>query len=399
MTPTRPAVALLPGLLAASLVLPVQATTAQGAPPLRTVAFTTTEGTWMSLDVSRDGRTLLFELLGDIYTLPVEGGRARPLLTGRAFQSQPRVSPDGTRLAYISDASGSDNVWVANLDGSGARPVTRLPRSGMLSPAWTPDGASIVVTVTDPFVTRTAELWRFPVATGEGTRVQENTNGLAAPLVSSPLPGPYGAWPSPDGRQVWFASVTPRPYGSRTGASSAIQRIPAAGGPAETVVVEGTPAMKPMLSPDGGTLVYGTVREGRTGLKVRTLATGAERWLAYPVDRHQLEARASRDVLPTAAFSPDGRWLYAAFGGHIHRLGVHDGSDTVIPFSADVSLEVVPPIRVAHRVDTGAVRSRRVQQLATAPDGRTAFSTLGRVWVTERAGGPARRLTATPRAR
>jgi hypothetical protein len=68
---------------------------------------------------------------------------------------------------------------------------------------------------------------------------------------------------------------------------------------------------------------------------------------------------------------------------------VRDGSDTVIPFAADVSLEVVPTIQVAHRVDPGAVRSRRVQQLATAPDGRTAFSTLGRLWVTERAGGPA----------
>jgi CubicO group peptidase (beta-lactamase class C family)/imidazolonepropionase-like amidohydrolase/Tol biopolymer transport system component len=399
MRPTSVAAARWAGLLATALALAAPAAAAQGAPPLRTVAFTTTEGTWMSLDVTRDGRTLLVELLGDVYALPLEGGRARPLLTGRAFQSQPRVSPDGARLAYISDASGSDNVWVANLDGSGARQVTRLPRAGMLSPAWTPDGASIVVTVTDPFASRTAELWRYRVDTGEGVRVQENTNGLAAPLVSSPLPGPYGAWPSPDGRHVWFASVTPRPYGSRSGAGSAIQRIPVAGGPAETVVVEGTPAMKPMLSPDGGTLVYGTTREGRTGLKARTLATGAERWLAYPVDRHQLEARASRDVLPTAAFSPDGRWLYAAFGGRIHRLGVQDGSDTVIPFSADVSLEVVPTIRVAHRVDTGAVRSRRVQQLATAPDGRTAFSTLGRLWVTERAGGPARRLTATPRAR
>jgi CubicO group peptidase (beta-lactamase class C family)/imidazolonepropionase-like amidohydrolase/Tol biopolymer transport system component len=399
MTLIRRTAALLPGLLTVSNVLSASPAAAQGAPPLRTVAFTTTEGTWMSLDVTRDGSTLLVELLGDIYALPVEGGRTRPLLAGRAFQSQPRVSPDGARIAYISDGSGSDNVWVANLDGSNARQVTRLPRAGMLSPSWTPDGESVVVTVTDPFVTRTAELWRYRVDTGEGVRVQENTNGLPAPLVSAPLPGPYGAWPSPDGRHVWFASVTPRPYGSRNGAGSTIQRVPLAGGPAESVLVEGTPAMKPMLSPDGATLVYGTTREGRTGLKARTLATGTERWLAYPVDRHQLEARASRDLLPTAAFSPDGRWLYAAFGGRIHRLGVRDGSDTIIPFSTDVSLEVVPTIRVAHRVDTGAVRSRRVQQLATAPDGRTAFSTLGRLWVTERAGGPARRLTATPRAR
>ena len=109
MRPTSVAAARWAGLLATALALAAPAAAAQGAPPLRTVAFTTTEGTWMSLDVTRDGRTLLVELLGDVYALPLEGGRARPLLTGRAFQSQPRVSPDGARLAYISDASGSDS--------------------------------------------------------------------------------------------------------------------------------------------------------------------------------------------------------------------------------------------------------------------------------------------------
>ncbi|MEN9507447.1 MAG: hypothetical protein RLZZ621_10, partial [Gemmatimonadota bacterium] len=373
---------------------------AQDASPVRTVAFTTTSGTWISLDVTRDGRTLLLELLGDIYTLPVDGGRARPLLTGRAFQSQPRLSPDGTQLVYISDESGSDNLWIAQSDGRGARQVTRVPRSGMLSPAWTPDGRAIVVTVTDPHVTRTAELWRFDVTTGDGVRLQENTNGLPAPLVSSPAPGPYGAWPTPDGASVWFTSVTPRPYGSRSGATSTIMRVAATGGAAEPIVVEGTPAMKPMLSPDGSTLVYGTMREGRTGLKVRNLRTGAEHWLAYPIDRHQLEARASRDVLPNSAFSPDGRWVYAAFGGQLHRLGVADGSDTVIPFSVDVSLDVTPTIRVAHRVDTGAVRTRRAQAVAVASDGRRAFSALGRIWLSDNAPrATPQRLTKTLRAR
>jgi CubicO group peptidase (beta-lactamase class C family)/imidazolonepropionase-like amidohydrolase/Tol biopolymer transport system component len=369
------------------------------APPSRTIAFTTTEGTWVSLDVSPDGRTLVFELLGELYTLPVAGGRAQPLLTGRAFQSQPRYSPTGAQLVYISDESGSDNVWIANADGSGARQITRLPRAGMLSPAWTRDGRAIVVTVTTPYTTRAAELWRYEVASGEGTRLLENTNGPAQPLVSAPAPGPYGPVPSPDGQHVWFSSVTPRPYGSRNGPGSAIVRLPAAGGAPSPVVVEGVPAMKPLLSPDGSTLVYGTVREGRTGLKARDLATGAERWLAYPVDRHQLEARASRDVLPNAAFSPDGRWLYAAFGGRIHRLGVRDGSDTVIPFTAEVALDVTPTLRTPQRLDTGAVRARVAHHVATARDGRRAFSALGRIWTTSANGGAPQRLTRTPQAR
>jgi CubicO group peptidase (beta-lactamase class C family)/imidazolonepropionase-like amidohydrolase/Tol biopolymer transport system component len=384
--------------LASSLLAGSVAAQTPAAPPSRPVAFTTTEGTWVSLDVTRDGRALVFELLGDIYRVSVDGGQAAPLITGRAFQSQPRLSPDGTQLVFISDETGSDNVWIASTDGRNARAVTRLPRVGMLSPAWATDGRSIVVTVTEPHSTRTAELWRYDVASGQGTRLVPNSNGPAQPLVSAPPPGPYGAWPSPDGASLWFTAVTPRPYGSRNGATSALMRVPVSGGAAEPVVVEGLPAMKPMLSPDGGTLVYGTVREGKTGLRLRTLATGAERWLAYPVDRNQLEARASRDVLPNAAFSPDGRWLYAAYGGKIHRLGVQNGSDTVIPFTADVALEVTPTLHFPQRLATGPVRTRRVQQQATAANGQVAFSSLGRIWIADPSGAP-RRLTNTARAR
>ena len=129
----------------------------------RRIEFTTNEGTWMSLDASPDGRTLVFELLGDIYALPVEGGRARPLLTGSPFQSQPRYSPDGARLAFISDESGSDNVWIANADGTGARQLSQVPRAGMLSPAWSADGAAIFVTVITPWTTNIAELWRYEI--------------------------------------------------------------------------------------------------------------------------------------------------------------------------------------------------------------------------------------------
>lgn len=366
---------------------------------LDTVRFTTTEGTWVSLDVSPDGETLVFELLGDLYSLPVDGGRARPLLVGRAFQSQPRYSPDGSRLTFVSDESGSDNVWVSSADGTGARPVTALPRSGMLSPVWSADGRAVFVTVYDAYGARTAEIWRFDVDTGDGTRLVENANGPPPPLVSAPAPGPYGPWPSADGSEIWFTSVTPRPYGSRSGATSAIMRVSSEGGPPRPVTVEGTPALKPLLSPDGAHLVYATVREGRTGLKVRDRATGAERWLAYPVDRHQLEGRATRDVLPNAAFSPDGRWLYAAYGGALHRLGVEDGSDTEIPFVVDVALEVTPTVRFSHAVDTGPVRGRLPRQPAMAADGRVAFSELGRLWITGSDGAEPERLTDTPRAR
>jgi CubicO group peptidase (beta-lactamase class C family)/Tol biopolymer transport system component len=373
--------------------------TAQDTSRLRTVSFTTSEGTWIALDVSKDGRSLVFELLGDLYSIPVEGGTARALITGRAFQSQPRYSPDGRHLAFISDESGADNVWIANADGTGAHAVTRLPRSGMLSPAWSADGRSILVTVVDYFGARRAEVWRYEVATGEGQRLVENANGPGSQLVSAPAPGAYGAWPSADGSSIWFTSVTPRSHLARSGATSALMRVPTSGGPATPVVVEGAPAMKPLLSPDGTRLVYGTVREGRTGWKLRELATGAERWLAGNVDRHQLEARASRDVMPNVAFSPDGRYLFAAYRGKIHRLGVADGSDVLVPFTVDVRLQVEPTLHTAHRVDTGAVRARRLQHVAAGPTGGVAFSALGRIWASDAEVRSPRRVTRTTRAR
>jgi Tol biopolymer transport system component len=80
--------------------------------------FTVTEGTWMSVDVSPDGQTLAFDLLGDIYTIAASGGDAKLVHGGAAMQRDPRFSPDGRKLLYISDASGGDNAWMSNADGS-----------------------------------------------------------------------------------------------------------------------------------------------------------------------------------------------------------------------------------------------------------------------------------------
>ena len=71
--------------------------------PERKIEFTTDEATWLSLDGSPDGKKIVFELLGDLYTLPMEGGEAKRLTSGMAFDSQPRFSPDGKWLAFLSE--------------------------------------------------------------------------------------------------------------------------------------------------------------------------------------------------------------------------------------------------------------------------------------------------------
>ena len=105
--------------------------------PLKTerkVEFTTDEGTWMSLDISPDGKTIIFDLLGEFYTLPISGGEARPLMTGLPFDSQPKFSPDGKMIAFVSDRSGSNNLWISKADGTEAKQLSQEKQAEIISP-------------------------------------------------------------------------------------------------------------------------------------------------------------------------------------------------------------------------------------------------------------------------
>ena len=64
------------------------------------VKFSTDEGTWMNLDVSPDGKQIVFDMLGDIYIMPIIGGKAKALRTGLPFEIQPRFSPDGKKISF-----------------------------------------------------------------------------------------------------------------------------------------------------------------------------------------------------------------------------------------------------------------------------------------------------------
>ena len=366
---------------------------APSADAMRSIEFVTDEGTWISLDVAPDGRTIAFELLGDVYGLPMAGGSARPMLTGPAFQSQPRFSPDGRSLAFISDNTGSDNVWIAEADGAQPRPLTSMPRSTMMSPSWSHDGRAIFVTVIDG---RQAGIVRVDVASGKTEKLVANGNGAAAPLVSSPAPGPFGPEPTADGQSLYYTSVTPRPYGSRDGASSRVMRRDLASGKEEAVRLEQAISMKPRPSPTGRLLAYAAQAQGKTGLRVRDLQAGTERWLRVPLQRNALESNATRDVLPDYAFTPDGRAVVVSYDGKIHRIDVASGTDTIIPFSANVSMQVASPLMFPRRLPQEPVTARYVQHAAVASDGRVAYSGLARLFVTGQGGTPAR-LTATDR--
>ena len=147
------------GAAAAANTLPLKAT--------RTHAFTTTKGTWLSLDVSPDGQTIIFDMLGQLYTLPIAGGKATAITSGLAYSSQARFSPDGKKIVYISDRSGGDYVWIMSLDMKDSVQVTKGNDNGYLSPEWTPDGKYVVASKSGG-LGGAAKIWMYNVDGGNG---------------------------------------------------------------------------------------------------------------------------------------------------------------------------------------------------------------------------------------
>jgi Tol biopolymer transport system component len=351
--------------------------------PTRHIRFDTDEGTWISLDVSPDGHTLAFELLGDLYTLPIGGGEARAITHGLAFDSQPRYSPDGKRLVYLSDRTGNENVWIADADGSNARQISTLDDNAVLtSPAWSADGRLIYVSEFRPDLTA-YELWRYAVdGDGHGERVTRGKTSDNQP--KDQRFSALGAVASRDGKSLWFAAR----YGTfrrrHDVADVEHRRRNLATSQDETIVTNQGSAMRPALSPDGKSLVYAARLRGKTGLRVRDLVSGEDRELIYPVQHDDQEGSPSRDLMPGYAFTPDGRALIATFDGKIQRIDFASGHATVVPFLAHVDLDIGPSLRRSFKDDTGPARARLIQAPSVSPDGtRIAFSALGRLYTME----------------
>ncbi|BBE35690.1 LpqB family beta-propeller domain-containing protein [Sphingosinicella microcystinivorans] len=366
--------------------------------PSRHIAFETQEATWASLSLSPDGKTIAFDILGDLYVMPVSGGRAKPIARGMAFETQPVFSPDGKWLAFVSDRSGPENLWVMRPDGSGARQISyRDGDQPLMSPAWSADGSTIYATRFRP--DRGAyELWKHPVSGGAETLVRPSRDEATGSLQHS-----IDVNVSPDGRYLYFAALsgsagfdgvpewTIRRRDLATGAESVILPEPAnrRGGPAGAF-------FRPVVSPDGKTLAYATRRDGGTALHVRDLETGADRQLAFPVQRDVTEASAWQDLFPGYAFTRDGKALLISGNGRIERIDIASGTRTNIAFSAKVDMEMGALQAPDIRQETGPVRARLIQTPALSPDGRTlAFSALGRVYLMPADGSAKpRRLTS-----
>ena len=353
----------------------------------RTATFTTTTGTWLSLDVSPDGRTIVFDLLGDLYTMPITGGTATRLTSGMAYDAQPRFSPDGKRVAFVSDRSGGENVWILSLDQKDTTQLTKGNNNMYVSPEWTPDGQYVIASRSGG-LGGTAKLWQYHVDGG---------NGLA--LVATPALPPtlktIGAAFGKDPRYLWFAARTGDWQYNSIGAQYQLHVWDKETGRVSQMTTRFGSGFRPALSPDGKYLVYATRFETKTGLRIRDLETQQEDWLAYPVQRDDMESRAPMDAYPGYSFTPDSKAIVVTYGGEIWRVPVDKTAPAKIPFTAEVKLEMGPEVKFAYKVDTAATfNARQIRDIAPSPDGKqVAFSSLGRIYVMPLPNGTPTRVT------
>src|SRR2546428_346141 len=255
----------------------------------RKIEFTTDEGTWLSLDVLPDGKTIVFELVGDLYTLPIAGGQAKLISGGMAFDSQPKVSPDGKWLYYAAK--------------------------------------------------------------------------LGSLYYNQQLP-------------TWHIARRDRKTGDE-----------------DDIINQIKSAFRPLLSPDGKQVLYATRYETESGLRLRNLETGADRWVKYPVTRDDQESLFTRDVFPGYAFLPGGKEIVYNQDGKIKRLDLATGTERIIPFTAQVSQELGPKLDFPQTVEQGPVKARLIMDPVESPDGKKlAFSAMTHLYTMDLPAGKPQRL-------
>jgi Tol biopolymer transport system component/imidazolonepropionase-like amidohydrolase len=364
--------------------------------PTKTLAFDTSEGTWINVDVSPDGSRLVFDLLGDLYTMPIAGSGTAPatrLTSGPAFDMQPRFSPDGRSIAFTSDRGGLFNIWLMDADGRNPKAVSKEQKWWVNSPTWSPDGQYVFAR--RHFVqTRSlgaGEVWMFHRSGADGLQVTEKASwqkDAGEPAVS------------PDGRYLYYSKdITPganfeynrNPHDT----IYAIVRRDLQTGRERVDISRPGGSLAPRPSPDGKSLAFIRRVDAKTTLFVKNLATGEERALWDGLDHDLQEAWSMFGTYTQYAWLPDSSAIVIWAQGKLWRVESQPTSTVrEIRFTAHIEQTLTEPVRFSTEAAPDRFPVRMLRDAMVSRDGaRVVYSALGRIYVKDLPAGEPRRLT------
>jgi len=357
------------------------------------ISFETNEGTWMNLDVSPDGEEIVFDLLGNIYIMPISGGEATPLRESLAYEVQPRFSPDGSKISFTSDAGGGDNIWIMNRDGSDAMQITDEDFRLLNNAFWTPDGNYLVARkhFTSARSLGAGEIWMYHITGGSGIQLTERPNDQqdkGQPFIS------------PDGRYVYYSQdVYPGGFFQYNKDPNseiyAINRYDREKGEVERVTGGPGGAISPTISPQGSKMAFVKRVREKSVLYIRDLESGAEQPVYDNMSYDQQQAWAIFGPYTNFNWTPDGQFLVFWAQGGIRKLDIESLETEEIPFQATVNHSIADAVHFEFDPAPDHFTARAIRHAVTSPDGTTLiFNAAGYLWKKELPDGTPERITS-----
>ena len=354
-----------------------------------TVSIDTREGTELAFDLAPNDSTIVFDLLGQLWTLPARGGAARAItdaVRDTAEDLDPAISPDGRSAVFRAERHGRTGLWLVELASGKVRQLTQVanPEEYEGDAAWSPDGRTIAFTHLGPDSTNVRWYSRVQLLDVASGAIRDVTV-QKTPRLQMRAP----AW-TPDGKEIAFVAAPPA--NSRGGRAWIVD----AGGGRPTPLSQDSTmlVLAASFAPDGKHVAL-LARDSLDRPQVWTQEVrGVANGFAAPT---RLTAHAH--VASTRVrWTRDGSALLYSADGKLRRMDARGGSAATIEFSAHLSVtrsaRHLPPARL---IDTsGHVPARAFLGLALSPDGtRIGAIALGKLWMIP-VGGRPRAVTDVP---
>ncbi|MBS0262176.1 MAG: PD40 domain-containing protein, partial [Planctomycetes bacterium] len=366
------------------------------------------QGTWISVDVSPDGSTIIFDLLGDLYSMPVGGADGTngvsptKLTSGMAWDMQPRFSPDGQWICFTSDRVGKsdkagDNIWIMRKDGTDLRQVTNETFRLLNNPSWSPDGNYLVARkhFTGRRSLGSGEIWMYHRAAAEANAM-EGVQLTKRPTEQKDVNEPIF---SKDGKYVFYSQDVTSGDSFEYDKDSnqqiyAVRRLNLQTGETDSYITGPGGACRPTPSPDGKEIAFVRRVGAKTGLHILEMESGRVRLVYDQLERDMQEAWAIHGVYPAFAWMPNGQEIVAWAKGQIRRIKVADGSATVIPFHIADTRKISQAVRFPIAVAPEQFPVKMLRWAQVSPTGKQmVFQALGHLYVRNLPDGVPQRLT------